>query len=207
MTAMNEVLIDRGPSPFLTRLETYCDGVYTTTVQADGLIVATPTGTFRLHVLGALPPMAECGRCVPFYAGSTAYSLSAGGSMVHPLVPCILFTPVCPHSLSFRPLIFPDSAELKIKVPAGSRSSAWLTCDGRNRLELLANDRHAPFYVSATLLTDSDGARNWCDFSVTIRMSEWPVPVVCRNDETSDWFHSVTEILHWNERKTQKPTL
>lgn len=158
MTALNEVLIDRGPSPFLTRLECYCDGVYTTTVQADGVIIGTTTG-------------------------STAYSLAAGGSMVHPLVPCILFTPVCPHSLSFRPLIFPDSAGLRIKVPSGTRSSAWLTCDGRSRVELAAND------------------------SVAIRMSDYCVPVVCRNDETSDWFHSVTEILHWNERKQQKPTL
>ena len=92
-----------------------CDGVYTTTVQADGVIIGTTTG-------------------------STAYSLAAGGSMVHPLVPCILFTPVCPHSLSFRPLIFPDSAGLRIKVPSGTRSSAWLTCDGRSRVELAAND-------------------------------------------------------------------
>lgn len=57
--------------------------------QGDGLIVATPTG-------------------------STAYSLAAGGSMVHPQVPCILFTPICPHSLSFRPLMFPDHGEAGI---------------------------------------------------------------------------------------------
>jgi len=158
MTAMNEVLIDRGPSPYLTSLECYCDGVFTTTVQADGLIIATPTG-------------------------STAYSLAAGGSMVHPLVPSILFTPVCPHSLSFRPLIFPDSANLKVKVPVGSRCTVWLTSDGRSRVELQPND------------------------SVIVRMSEWPVPVVCRTDETSDWFGSVIQILHWNERKQQKPQL
>jgi len=102
---------------------------------------------------------------------------------VHPLVPGMLFTPVCPHSLSFRPMIFPDSAVLKIKVPASSRSTAWLTVDGRSRVELLAGDY------------------------ITVRTSLWPVPVLCKTDETSDWFQSVTEILHWNERKAQKPTL
>jgi len=153
-TALNEVLFDRGPSPYLTRLECYCDGVYTTTVQADGLILATPTG-------------------------STAYSLAAGGSMAHPLVPCILFTPVCPHSLSFRPMLFPDSAVIKIRIPEG-RSSAWITFDGKTRMELEPFD------------------------SVQVQMLASPVPVVCRNDETSDWFHSVTNILHWNDRTQQK---
>jgi hypothetical protein len=60
-------------------------------LQGDGLIIGTPTG-------------------------STAYSLAAGGSMVHPQVPCILFTPICPHSLSFRPLMFPDYCQLCIQV-------------------------------------------------------------------------------------------
>lgn len=60
-------------------------------VQADGVLLATPTG-------------------------STAYSVAAGGSMVHPNVPCILFTPICPHSLSFRPVILPDSAEIELRV-------------------------------------------------------------------------------------------
>jgi NAD kinase len=90
-TVLNEVVIDRGSSPYLSNLDVFCDDLHVTTVQADGLIVATTTG-------------------------STAYSLSAGGSMVHPQVPAILVTPICPHSLSFRPLLFPDAAELKIHV-------------------------------------------------------------------------------------------
>ena len=79
---LNDVVIDRGASPYLTNLECFADGAFVTRVQGDGLIIATPSG-------------------------STAYSLAAAGSMVHPGVPAILFTPVCPHSLSFRPLIFP----------------------------------------------------------------------------------------------------
>lgn len=57
--------------------------------------------------------------------GSTAYSVAAGGSMVHPNVPAILFTPICPHSLSFRPVILPDYAELELKIPKDAR---WVTC-------------------------------------------------------------------------------
>ena len=60
-------------------------------VQADGIMLATPTG-------------------------STAYSVAAGGSMVHPHVPAILLTPICPHSLTFRPVILPDYADVELRV-------------------------------------------------------------------------------------------
>ncbi|KAF8009224.1 hypothetical protein BT93_J0268 [Corymbia citriodora subsp. variegata] len=73
---LNEVTIDRGQEGYLTKLECTCDGSEVTLEQGDGLILSTTTG-------------------------STAYSLAAGGSMVHPQVPGILFTPICPHSLSF----------------------------------------------------------------------------------------------------------
>jgi len=79
---LNEVLVHRGQSGSLCKLDVGVDGDRVTVVQGDGLILATPTG-------------------------STAYSLSAGGSMVHPAVPAILLTPVSPHSLSFRPALLP----------------------------------------------------------------------------------------------------
>ncbi|KAG8089554.1 hypothetical protein GUJ93_ZPchr0011g27374 [Zizania palustris] len=81
---------DRGSNPYLSKIECYEHNHLITKVQGDGVIVATPTG-------------------------STAYSTAAGGSMVHPNVPCMLFTPICPHSLSFRPVILPDSARLEIE--------------------------------------------------------------------------------------------
>ena len=84
-------------------IDAYVNGAFLTTVQADGIIIATPTG-------------------------STAYSLSAGGPIVAPSVPCILFTPVCPHTLSFRPLIFPDSSIIRLQVPDDARHSAWCVC-------------------------------------------------------------------------------
>ena len=94
---LNELTIDRGPSAFISMLEVFGDNSLLTVAQADGLIIATPTG-------------------------STAYSLSAGGSLVYPSVNAIAVTPICPHTLSFRPIILPDSMKLKVKVPLNSRA-------------------------------------------------------------------------------------
>lgn len=56
--------------------------------------------------------------------------------MVHPEIPALLITPICPHTLSFRPMLLPDSMELRICVPFNSRSTAWASFDGRGRVEL-----------------------------------------------------------------------
>lgn len=86
---LNEVVIDRGPSPYLSNIDIFLDGKHITSVQGDGLIVSTPTG-------------------------STAYAVAAGASMIHPSVPAIMVTPICPHSLSFRPIVVPAGVELKV---------------------------------------------------------------------------------------------
>lgn len=86
---LNEVVIDRGPSPYLSNIDLYLDGKHITSVQGDGLIVSTPTG-------------------------STAYAVAAGASMIHPSVPAIMVTPICPHSLSFRPIVVPAGVELMV---------------------------------------------------------------------------------------------
>jgi NAD+ kinase len=157
MHALNEIVIDRGPSAALVELVCYCDGLEITKIAADGIIIATPTG-------------------------STAYSLSAGGSMTHPSVPTMLFTPICPHTLSFRPLLFHDSATLKIEFPMNSRaSSAYVSFDGKNRVQLERGD------------------------SITVRVSSFPLPAVCKRNENQDWFESMIKNLNWNQRKTQKP--
>ena len=89
LLVLNEVVIDRGPSPYLSNIDLYLDGKLITSVQGDGLIVSTPTG-------------------------STAYAVAAGASMIHPSVPAIMVTPICPHSLSFRPIVVPAGVELKV---------------------------------------------------------------------------------------------
>jgi NAD+ kinase len=100
---LNDVVVDRGPSAYMSQLELFGDETHLTTVTADGLVVATPTG-------------------------STAYSLSAGGSICHPEVPAFLVSPICPHSLSFRPSLLPDGMQLIVYVPLDSRNTAWV-CD------------------------------------------------------------------------------
>ncbi|KAH1215226.1 NAD kinase 2, chloroplastic [Glycine max] len=152
---LNEVVVDRGSNPYLSKIECYEHDRLITKVQGDGVIVATPTG-------------------------STAYSTAAGGSMVHPNVPCILFTPICPHSLSFRPVILPDSAQLELKIPEDARSNAWVSFDGKRRQQLSRGD------------------------SVRISMSQHPLPTVNKFDQTGDWFSSLIRCLNWNERLDQK---
>ncbi|KAG6402829.1 hypothetical protein SASPL_135042 [Salvia splendens] len=154
MLVLNEVTIDRGISSFLTNLECYCDNSFVTCVQGDGLILSTTSG-------------------------STAYSLAAGGSMVHPQVPGILFTPICPHSLSFRPLILPEYVMLRVVVPFNSRSQAWVSFDGKDRKQLAPGD------------------------ALVCSMAPWPVPTACQVDSTSDFLRSIHDGLHWNLRKTQ----
>lgn len=81
---------------------------HTSLVQADGVCVATPTG-------------------------STAYNLAAGGSLCHPENPVILVTAICAHTLSFRPVILPDTIVLRAGVPYDARTSSWASFDGRER--------------------------------------------------------------------------
>ncbi len=101
--------------------------------------------------------------------------------MMHPNVPAILLTPICPHSLNFRPIILPDYAELELRVPLDARCSAWVCFDGKFRQELNRGD------------------------SVKVKMSPNPVPTINKTDLTEDWFNSLHRCLHWSERLEQKP--
>jgi NAD+ kinase len=151
---LNELVIDRGPSPYVSNLELYGDNNLLTVVQADGCIFSTPTG-------------------------STAYSLSAGGSLVHPDIPAILLTPICPHTLSFRPMLLNDSMALRVAVPLKSRATAYCAFDGKGRVELRQGDH------------------------VTIAASQYPFPTVL--SQPTEWFDSISRTLRWNSRgATQK---
>ncbi|KAK2749479.1 hypothetical protein FQN57_006413 [Myotisia sp. PD_48] len=112
---LNEIVVDRGPNPTMSSLEIFGDNDHFTTVQADGVCVATPTG-------------------------STAYNLAAGGSLCHPDNPVILLTAICAHTLNFRPIILPDTIVLRIGVPYDARTSSWASFDGRERIELNPGD-------------------------------------------------------------------
>lgn len=146
---LNELVIDRGPSAYVSNLELYGDNELLTIVQADGCIFSTPTG-------------------------STAYSLSAGGSLIHPSIPAILLTPICPHTLSFRPMVLSDTLALRIAVPGKSRSSAYCSFDGKGRIELKQGDY------------------------VTLEASQYPFPTVMTGN--NEWVESVQRALRWNVR-------
>lgn len=127
---LNDVVLDRGPNPStyiphrsvclisgfsclqsciaMSSIELFGDDEHFTTVLADGVVVATPTG-------------------------STAYNLAAGGSLSHPENPVILVTAICAHTLSFRPIILPDTIVLRMGVPYDARTSSWASFDGRER--------------------------------------------------------------------------
>ena len=109
-TVLNDVVINKGALARLASIDTYINDHYLTTYRADGLIVATPTG-------------------------STAYSLAAGGPVLHPAVPGIIMTPICPFTLTNRPLIIPDSSKVEIRLEERS-SDIMLTFDGQEGLEI-----------------------------------------------------------------------
>lgn len=113
-TVLNDVVINKGALARLAHIKTYVDGSFLTTYNADGLIVSTPTG-------------------------STAYSLSAGGPIVHPAVCGIIMTPICPFTLTNRPLIIPDTATIKIMLEEKS-SDIMLTFDGQSGLKIDEKD-------------------------------------------------------------------
>lgn len=108
---LNDAVITNGSIARIVDIELSENGVPVTSYRADGLIVATPTG-------------------------STAYSMSAGGPVADPRVACFCVTPICPHSLAARPLIFPDDASLEIKNVCQREKMLFLTVDGRTNCEL-----------------------------------------------------------------------
>lgn len=107
--ALNEVIIHRGADPHLAIVSVFVGGRFLTEAVADGMIVSTPTG-------------------------STAYSLSSGGSIIHPLVPALLLTPICPRSLSFRPLVLPANAPVTLRLSEKNRGrEVEVSVDGVRR--------------------------------------------------------------------------
>lgn len=113
-TVLNDVVINRGNLSRIVDLETSVDDQYLTTFKADGLIVSTPTG-------------------------STAYSLSAGGPIVFPEDESIIINPICPHTLTNRPIILPDQAVTKVILWTKERG-ATLTLDGQVSFTLKSGD-------------------------------------------------------------------
>lgn len=113
--ALNDAVLSNGTISRVVDLELYEGGSHIANYRADGMIISTPTG-------------------------STAYSLAAGGAIVDPRLACFCVTPICPHSLLSRPLVFPDSACLEIKNVCRREKTLFLTVDGRVNYELVLGE-------------------------------------------------------------------
>ncbi|PIE32336.1 NAD(+) kinase [candidate division KSB3 bacterium] len=113
-SALNDVVINKSALARIVDLQTCINGQYVTTYKADGLIVATPTG-------------------------STAYNLAAGGPIIHPDMHALIMTPICPHTLTNRPIVIPDASEISI-VLESKNEDVFLTLDGQVGLALRHRD-------------------------------------------------------------------
>jgi NAD+ kinase len=114
-TALNDAVVNKGALSRMLDFDLYVDGDHVARYRADGLIVATPTG-------------------------STAYSLAAGGPIVQPGIDAFVITPICPHMLTNRPLVVPDTSRTEIDFSA-SEEPAYMTLDGQIGFELGPTDR------------------------------------------------------------------
>lgn len=114
--ALNDIVVNRGSLSRIVDMSITIDGQPVTHVRADGLIIATPTG-------------------------STAYNLAAGGPIVHPEVDAFVVTPIAPHTLTYRPIVIPGSAEVQVKpLIEGGSDELYATFDGQHGVPLVSGD-------------------------------------------------------------------
>lgn len=114
--ALNDVVVHKWDIARMIELEVRIDGRPLNTQRSDGLIVATPTG-------------------------STAYALSGGGPILHPALDAMVLVPICPHSLSNRPIVIDEASTVDVIVHAGAYTQAQVTCDGQVNFALIPGDR------------------------------------------------------------------
>jgi NAD+ kinase len=144
--AMNDVVVNRGATSGMVELRVEVDGHFVANQRADGLIIATPTG-------------------------STAYSLSAGGPLLHPSIPGWVLVPIAPHTLSNRPIVLANSAEVAIEIVAGRDASA--SFDMQSLASLMHGDR------------------------IVVTQSKYHVRFLHPKGWT--YFDTLRQKLHWNE--------
>ena len=144
--AMNDVVVNRGATSGMVELRVDVDGHFVASQRADGLIIATPTG-------------------------STAYSLSVGGSLMHPGIGGWIMAPIAPHTLSNRPIVLPDTSEVGIEIVAGRYASA--NFDMQSLASLAIGDR------------------------ITVRRSQHQVRFL--HPESWNYFDTLRKKMHWNE--------
>lgn len=131
---LNDVVFNKGVLARIIEMEAYVNNCYLTTYRADGLIVSTPTG-------------------------STAYSLSAGGPILYPTINAILLTPICPHTLTNRPVVLPDDLVIEV-ILRSANQDVYLTLDGQVGFPLSKEDcveiTKSPFVTKLMVPTERD---------------------------------------------------
>lgn len=146
-TAVNEVVVHRWVTPSMIEIVTSIDGVFLNSQRSDGLIVATPTG-------------------------STAYSLSAGGPILHPGLQALVLVPLNPHMLSNRPIVIDDSVEIEIRFSQAKQINALVTCDHLEIPDVRISDK------------------------ILIRKAEKNITIL--HPEDHDVFHILRSKLNWS---------
>jgi NAD+ kinase len=146
-TAVNEVAIHRWVTPSMIEIVTKIDNVFLNSQRSDGLIVSTPTG-------------------------STAYSLSAGGPILHPSLNALVLVPLNPHTLSNRPIVIDDSAEIEISFCQTKQINALVTCDHIEIPDVLISDK--------------------------ILIKKYPKPIRILHPEGHDFFQILRSKLNWS---------
>jgi NAD+ kinase len=114
--SLNDVVVHKWRIARLVELDVYVDGVFVNRQRSDGLIVSTPTG-------------------------STGYALSGGGPILHPALNAVVLVPICPHTLSNRPIVVDAASHIEVTLSEREHTSAQLTCDGQTAMDLEAGDK------------------------------------------------------------------
>lgn len=146
-TAVNEVVVHRWVTPSMIEIITKINGVFLNAQRSDGLIISTPTG-------------------------STAYSLSAGGPILHPALQALVLVPLNPHTLSNRPIVIDDSAEIEISFCQTKQINALVTCDHIEIPDVLISDK--------------------------ILIKKEPIPIRILHPKQHDFFSILRNKLHWS---------
>ncbi|KAF4121915.1 NADH kinase [Geosmithia morbida] len=168
LRAINEIAVHRGSHPHLAIIDIYQNGHFLTETMADGIIISTPTG-------------------------STAYSLSAGGPIVHPLVQSLLITPISPCSLSFRSLVLPLDTKVTLRMSPKNRGRELdLSIDGRRCAGVSPGSE---IRVEGEFVHRGDG--------------EWHggVPCVIRTEDDDPWVGGLNGMLKFNHPFGRDPTI
>ena len=145
---LNDVVLNKGALARIAAHETTIDEEYVTTYYSDGVVLATPTG-------------------------STAYSMSAGGPIVHPALDCIIITPICPHALTQGPVVIPPDRVIRIELKSET-ADVYLTLDGQAGHALRSGDR--------------------------IEIQRSPSRVHLIRNPSQGYFRVLRQKLHWGER-------